>query len=152
MEPLSATVVLIAITTLISFWAFNRPDVTARFTMSPYQISKGNQYYRFLTSGFIHANHIHLLVNMLSFYFFGTAVEMIFGVIFGEAGTFHFVLLYLLLSSSPIGRFILSTVIILITILSVHLVEWPPSSLPSSSFNRFRIFASTSCSAFQDLS
>lgn len=95
MEPISITIILIALTTLTSFLAFNKPVVTGRFTMSPYVIAHRKQYYRFITSGFIHANHIHLLVNMFSFYFFGTAVEMIFNIIFGDAGPFYFVALYL---------------------------------------------------------
>jgi len=63
--------------------------------MNPYMITSRNQYYRFLTSGFIHRDHMHLLFNMFSFYFFGGAIEQVFKVLFGEWGGVYFILLYL---------------------------------------------------------
>ena len=64
--------------------------------MNPYSIDRKQQYYRFVTSGFIHKDHIHLLWNMLSFYFFGTAIERQFYNLFGAAGSVYFIALYLL--------------------------------------------------------
>lgn len=64
--------------------------------MNPYHIQQQKQYYRFLTSGFIHADHIHLLMNMFSLYFFGTAIESIFGKLSGVYGGVYFISLYLL--------------------------------------------------------
>lgn len=63
--------------------------------MNPYQISNRRQYYRLITSGFIHNDHMHLLWNMFAFYFFGTAVENDFGLLFGGAGRYYFLVLYL---------------------------------------------------------
>ena len=39
---------------------------------------------------------MHLLWNMLSFYFFGTAIEREFDAIFGQAGSLYFIALYVL--------------------------------------------------------
>jgi membrane associated rhomboid family serine protease len=64
--------------------------------MNPYQIKTKGQYYRFLTSGFIHINHTHLLMNMISFYFLGTAVEQVFMYVFGPTGSVYYIALYLL--------------------------------------------------------
>ncbi|HEY6436668.1 MAG TPA: rhomboid family intramembrane serine protease [Ignavibacteriaceae bacterium] len=89
------TYIIIGITVLTSFSAFNKSDVLHRFMMNPYQIQKRGQYYRFLTSGFIHGDHMHLLMNMLSLYFFGTAVERVFAGLFDEMGGIYFVVLYL---------------------------------------------------------
>jgi membrane associated rhomboid family serine protease len=93
---LTITTILIAITVAISFFVFNRPELQARLMMNPFMIHHSGQYYRFITSGFIHINHVHLLMNMLSFYFLGTAVEQVFHYVFGSMGTAYYVSLYLM--------------------------------------------------------
>jgi membrane associated rhomboid family serine protease len=90
------TFILIGITVAISFLTFNRPALKAALMMNPYHIRKQGQYYRFITSGFIHQHHMHLLINMFSFYFFGTAIEQIFGYLFGAAGAIYYIALYLM--------------------------------------------------------
>jgi membrane associated rhomboid family serine protease len=90
------TLVLIIVTVLISMYAFNRPEILYRYMMNPYMITHRGQYYRLLTSGFLHGNHLHLIFNMFSFYFFGTAVEQILQYLMGfELGSITFVALYL---------------------------------------------------------
>ena len=42
-------------------------------------VRKGRQYHRVVTSAFLHADLGHLLVNMLTFFFFAPAVEVMFG-------------------------------------------------------------------------
>lgn len=77
-------------------YSFSKEDLLRRFMMNPYQITNRKQYYRFLTSGFIHRDHFHLLMNMITFYFFGGIIEKIFNQIFGDLGGVYFVLLYLM--------------------------------------------------------
>lgn len=48
-----------------------------------------------ISSGFIHADFMHLFFNLLSFYFFGLVVEQYYHSIFGNLGQFYFGLLYL---------------------------------------------------------
>lgn len=93
---ISLTYIIIGITVLISWVAFNKPEVADRLILNPYRVSAANEYYRFITSGFIHAHWGHLLLNMLSFYFFGSIVEIYFGYIWGDAGSYYFIALYLL--------------------------------------------------------
>jgi membrane associated rhomboid family serine protease len=90
------TYILIAITVAVSFYAWSKPALLAKLIMNPYQIERQQQYYRFVTSGFIHKDHMHLLFNMLSFYFFGLSIEYIFNDHFGSAGNMYFLALYLL--------------------------------------------------------
>src|SRR6187551_1647421 len=90
------TYIIIGITVVISFIAFNRRDIQARFMMNPYQIQTRGQYYRFITSGFIHGDHLHLLMNMLSLLFFGRVVESKFASLFGDKGSLYFIALYLI--------------------------------------------------------
>lgn len=92
---MSITVVLIGITVAISFYSFNRHELLKKLMLNPYRIKTQRQYYRFITSGFIHKDHSHLLWNMFSFYFFGMSVERFFDYLFGQAGVYYFVALYL---------------------------------------------------------
>jgi membrane associated rhomboid family serine protease len=91
----SITVILICVTVAISFYAFNKRELQGRLMMNPYLIKTKGQYYRFISSGFVHKDHLHLLWNMFSFYFFGAAVERDFGSLFGKAGMYLFIVLYL---------------------------------------------------------
>lgn len=93
---MTITYTLIAITVLISMYAFNNEGVLRGFIMNPYVINQRKQYYRLLTSGFIHKDHMHLILNMVTFYFFGGVIEQAFGIIFGKMGGIYFVVLYLL--------------------------------------------------------
>jgi len=94
---MNITYIFIGISVLISWYAFSQPDVSRKFMMNPYLINSRNQYYRFLTSGFIHKDFVHLLWNMISLYFFGSVVEEIFKIIFGASlGGIYFIALYLL--------------------------------------------------------
>lgn len=91
------TYAIMAITVAFSFYAFSRPEVLRKFMMTPYLIHHKKQYYRFVSSGFIHNDHMHLLLNMFSFYFFGRNVEFIFTAIFGPVlGGVYFLALYLM--------------------------------------------------------
>ncbi|HTH58039.1 MAG TPA: rhomboid family intramembrane serine protease [Cyclobacteriaceae bacterium] len=92
---MSITIILIGITVAISFYSFNRIDLLKRLMLNPYLIKTQGQYYRFITSGFIHKDHSHLLWNMFSFYFFGTAVELYFDSLFGDVGVYYYIFLYL---------------------------------------------------------
>lgn len=63
--------------------------------MHPYTVIREKQYYRMLSSGFIHNGWMHLFFNMLALYFFGRNVEYIFSSIFGGAGPYIFLIFYL---------------------------------------------------------
>lgn len=90
------TYILIGITVAVSFLAWEKKILLSKLMMNPYRIHRNNEYYRFITSGFIHNDHMHLLLNMFSFYFFGLAVEQVFGYVFGDAGGIYYIVLYVL--------------------------------------------------------
>jgi membrane associated rhomboid family serine protease len=90
------TYIIIGITALVSFYAFQAPAILSAFMMNPYAVEEKKEYYRFLTSGFIHKDHMHLLWNMFSLYFFGPAIEREFYSLFGSVGSVYFIALYLL--------------------------------------------------------
>lgn len=92
---ISVTLILLAITCIISFTAFSNEKLMDDLIFYPPAISNRNQWYRFISSGFIHADIMHLAFNMYSFYLFGRMVEDAFVQIFGEKGKILYLLLYL---------------------------------------------------------
>ena len=92
----SLSFLIMAVTVGISLLAWQKPAWMDAMTMSPYRINKKQEYWRFLTSGFIHADFTHLFFNLFSFYFFGTQLEYIFSIIFPGIGGYVFMLFYLL--------------------------------------------------------
>jgi membrane associated rhomboid family serine protease len=92
---MSLTLLLILITVGISWYAWKNPSLLDKWVMNPARISTHNEYYRFITSGFIHADVGHLIFNMFSLYFFGEAMEMFLGQIFGTNGTIYYLILYI---------------------------------------------------------
>lgn len=72
------TLIIIVITVLISWQAFNNPLLKEKLIFNPVAIEERGEYYRFLTHGFIHADFQHLLFNMYALYIFGGTVEYVF--------------------------------------------------------------------------
>lgn len=70
---MSITYIIIAFTVLISFTAFNNHDLFLKMKHWPYQEARHKEFYRWLTSGFLHADPMHLIFNMLTLYFFGVS-------------------------------------------------------------------------------
>jgi membrane associated rhomboid family serine protease len=92
---ITITISIVLLTAVISFTAFSNEKVMNDLIFYPPSITNRNQWYRFITCGFIHADIMHLVFNMYSFYLFGDIVEKSFGFIFGESGKMLYVLLYL---------------------------------------------------------
>jgi membrane associated rhomboid family serine protease len=76
---LMITIIIIAVTSVISILAFNNNALFSKLLLNPYQVTRRREWYRVFTHGFLHADWVHLIVNMLVFYSFGTAVEAYFG-------------------------------------------------------------------------
>ena len=104
---MSVTIILIVLTSLISYQAFQDRVLYERLTFRPYTIKRNGEWYRFLTHGFIHSNQgwEHLLINMFVLYQIGRAIEYYFGELFGmPLGIILYVGLYLaaiIVSSIP---------------------------------------------------
>ena len=74
-----ATLGLIAMNVIASMIAFGNRDFFEQnaFWIAP--IREGRQWHRFLTSGFLHVNGMHLFLNMYVLYLFGQTLEKILG-------------------------------------------------------------------------
>jgi membrane associated rhomboid family serine protease len=88
---LSLTLILIGITVLVSWQAFEKPRLIDRLILWPPAIDRHRQYDRLVTHGFVHADWSHLLFNMITLYFFGSLVERWLVPMIGHIG---FVLFY----------------------------------------------------------
>jgi membrane associated rhomboid family serine protease len=73
---INLTVLIITVTCVISFLGFsNEATVVDKLIFYPPAITQKNEWYRFITCGFVHADIQHLAFNMFTLYFFGIAWE-----------------------------------------------------------------------------
>ena len=72
---LTITLIIVAITCLVSFLSFSNEKLMGDLIFYPTAITNNNHWYRFITSGFIHADIQHLAFNMFTLYFFGKSWE-----------------------------------------------------------------------------
>jgi membrane associated rhomboid family serine protease len=89
------TLYIVIITILISIWAFQSERIYQKFLFNPYLIEHRKEWYRFFSSGFIHADWIHLGINMLVLYQFGRRVEEFYDAVFGMKAWYYYLILYL---------------------------------------------------------
>lgn len=93
---MSLTLLILLVTIAVSFAALGNENIYYKFMMNPYQALHRKEYWRFLTSGFIHNGYIHLGFNMFTFFFFGQVVEETFLKRFGETQGNAFLILFYL--------------------------------------------------------
>ena len=89
------TLFLIVANVIFSMIGFSNQEMLAKTIGWPYFEKREKQYYRFITSGFLHADWMHLIFNMFTLYFFGRNLELIFSVA-GLGGKFGYLALYFL--------------------------------------------------------
>ena len=93
---MSVTLIIIIFTCIISIQAFSRVDIFEKLKHHPYTEARQKEYYRWLTSGFLHADYVHLGINMFVLWQFGSVVEREYQAQFGSSiGMFLFLLMYL---------------------------------------------------------
>ena len=96
MEATPITIIFLVITLITSYLAFNNEGLSRKLMMNPYTISRRKEYYRFISSGFIHGGIVHLAFNMITFYSFSQFVEWRFGAMHGQfLGSIYLIALYI---------------------------------------------------------
>jgi membrane associated rhomboid family serine protease len=60
---------------------YKNPSLYYSWLLSPKKVYYEKKYYQLITSGFLHADLMHLLFNMLTFYFFAFRLEAVVGAI-----------------------------------------------------------------------
>ncbi|HRP01448.1 MAG TPA: rhomboid family intramembrane serine protease [Candidatus Kapabacteria bacterium] len=82
MEILHSPVALVIFISTIAcslYTLYANQSLYFNWVLNPYQVINNKKYYQLLTSGFLHADLMHLLFNMLTFYFFVFQLEAIVG-------------------------------------------------------------------------
>lgn len=86
------TLIIIGITCVVSFMAFNNARLMNDLILWPPAITRSREYHRLVTYGLIHADFNHLLFNMITLFFFGRVME---GLYTARLGTLGFALFYI---------------------------------------------------------
>jgi membrane associated rhomboid family serine protease len=93
--PVASLILLFTVVT--SIYAFNDHTLYGKFMLHPYSVYRKNKLYTLITSGMIHSDWMHLIFNMMTFFFFAFALE-------AQIGSVKFGLIYfasLILSDIP---------------------------------------------------
>lgn len=90
----SLTLPIIIVTCIVSIIAFSRPEIMARYQFNAYMIYHRKQWYRFITHAFLHADWLHLIINMLVLFSFGSFVEGNLRYYFGSISPVLYLLMY----------------------------------------------------------
>ncbi len=89
------TFIIIFLTSAISLFALANMQLSDKLRFNAYLAKHSNQWYRFFTYAFVHADWMHLMVNMFVLYSFGRIVEMFYKLNFGVKGILYFIMLYI---------------------------------------------------------
>ncbi len=80
---------------IFSIIGFSNNNMLTKTIGWPYYEKRNKEYYRFVTSGFLHADWMHLIFNMFTLFFFGRNIEFIFSAA-GIGGSISYLALYFL--------------------------------------------------------
>lgn len=94
MNGLNATLILVLASVLASVAGFQNRNFLNRCMLNPFKIIRNNEWYRVIASGFVHADWMHLLLNVFVLYTFGGVVEEYFSYYFEGKSQAYFFLLY----------------------------------------------------------
>jgi membrane associated rhomboid family serine protease len=80
-EPTAiCTIAILVVTAAVSLAGFRDPSFQERLIFNPTAILRDKEYFRVITSGFLHADWVHFFFNAFSLYSFGRYIELFFGV------------------------------------------------------------------------
>lgn len=81
---------------MTSYLGFQQPAFLHQFKHWPYMEKHEGEWYRFVSSGFLHGGWLHLLINMFVFWQFGMIVESAYESFFGPTmGKVWYIVLYI---------------------------------------------------------
>lgn len=92
---MTVTFFLIVITSIVSIIAWQKPELQNKLLFHPYSVKHKDEYFRFITGGFVHSGWVHLFFNMFTLYFFGAVLEQLFNSMFGAEGFAYLLILFL---------------------------------------------------------
>jgi len=75
--PVASIIFLFTLVT--SIYAFYDHSIYGKFMLHPYSVYRKNKMFTVITSGMIHADWMHLIFNMMTFFFVGFRLEALMG-------------------------------------------------------------------------
>ncbi|UXI66752.1 rhomboid family intramembrane serine protease [Tahibacter amnicola] len=72
---MSSTFIILAVTVIVSGLALTSEPLKQQLVLWPPAITRKREYWRLFTYGLVHADFLHLLLNMLTLFFFGPHLE-----------------------------------------------------------------------------
>lgn len=97
----SLSLAIIAVTAAVSWLAFNNGKLMQALVLWPPAITRGHEYHRFIGYGLVHADFMHLLMNMVTLFFFGRVMEGFYAQYLGSLGFVWFYVSALVVSALP---------------------------------------------------
>lgn len=82
------TLIIVLVTVVVSIACFNSQELFYKLACMPYRMNRANEWWRLITHGFVHADWVHLFVNMFTFYSFGQYIERYFSMLGFGNGAF----------------------------------------------------------------
>lgn len=86
------TGLIVIATVIVSIMCFNNYQLFSKLALKPSKIVHQQEWWRIITHGFVHADWVHLLVNMFTFWSFGAYIESAFN--YRGFGEWSFLVLY----------------------------------------------------------
>lgn len=92
---MSINIIIIFSIAAVSFLGFSNHILFSKFLFKPYSILKNKEWYRFISSAWLHADYMHLLVNLFVLYSFGNYLEYFLNVYYEEQSLVLYLFLFL---------------------------------------------------------
>lgn len=92
---MSINIIIIFSIAAVSFLGFSNHILFSKFLFKPYSILKNKEWYRFISSAWLHADYTHLFVNLFVLYSFGNYLEYFLNVYYEEQSLVLYLFLFL---------------------------------------------------------
>ena len=92
---MSVNIIIIFSIAAVSFLGFSNQTLFLKFLFKPYCILKDKEWYRFISSAWLHADYMHLFVNLFVLYSFGNYLEYFLNVYYEEQSSVLYLFLFL---------------------------------------------------------
>ena len=99
---MSTNILLLISIGIVSYFSFSNRELFRKLLFNPYIIAREKEFYRFISSAWLHADMMHLFINLYVLYSFGNYLEYITKIWFGNIGSFYY--LFIFMGSVIIGH------------------------------------------------
>ena len=92
---MSVNIIIIFSIAAVSFLGFSNQTLFLKFLFKPNSILKDKEWYRFISSAWLHADYMHLFVNLVVLFSFGNYLEYFLNVYYEEQSSVLYLFLFL---------------------------------------------------------